>query len=74
MYCGDFIYLYLYYMLSKEALILQNRSAFVAYLTKGMEAVQQFYPESVEFVKQHSDKSLLVVTEILTKQLNELNK
>jgi hypothetical protein len=55
---------------SREAFIIQCRSAFSLYLRKGLEEVEKRYPESVEFVKQHSNKSLLEVTNILTEQLN----
>jgi len=55
---------------SKEAFIIQCRSAFSLYLRKGLTEVEKRYPESVEFVKQHSNKSLLEVTNILTEQLN----
>ena len=55
---------------SKEAAIIQCRSAFSLYLRKGLEEVEKRYPESVEFVKQHRNKSLLEVTNILTEQLN----
>jgi len=57
---------------SKEASIIQCRSAFSLYLRKGLAEVEKRYPESVEFVKQHRDKSLLEVTNILTEQLNTL--
>jgi hypothetical protein len=55
---------------SKEASIIQCRSACSLYLRKGLEEVEKRYPESVEFVKQHRDKSLLEVTNMLTEQLN----
>ena len=55
---------------SKVAAIIQCRSAFSLYLRKGLEEVEKRYPDSVEFVKQHSNKSLLEVTNILTEQLN----
>jgi hypothetical protein len=61
-------------MLSQEAQIIQHRSAFATYLTKGMEAVEKRYPQSVEFVKQHQDKTLQEVTDILTEELNHLNQ
>ena len=59
--------------LSKEALIIQHHSAFSLYLDKGMEEVVKYHPESVDFVKENSDKTLKEITDILTKELNELN-
>ena len=56
--------------LSKDAAILQNRSAFSLYLKKGIEAVEKLYPESLVFVKRNKGKSLKEVTEILTEKLN----
>ena len=55
---------------SKEAAIIQCRSAFSLYLRKGLAGVEKRCPDAVEFVKQHSNKSLLEVTNILTEQLN----
>jgi hypothetical protein len=57
---------------SKEAIIIQHRSAFSLYLRKGLAEVEKRYPESVEFVELNKGKSLKDVTDILTEELNNL--
>jgi hypothetical protein len=56
--------------LSKEAKIMQDRTAFALYLKQGMDEVERLYPDSLEFVIENQDKSLKQVTELLTKKLN----
>ena len=38
--------------LSKEAAILQNRTAFALYLKKGIGEVKSLYPDSLSFVQK----------------------
>ena len=56
--------------ISKDAGILQNRTAFSLYLKKGMDAVENFYPDCVSFVERNKDKTLQEVTQLLTEKLN----
>jgi hypothetical protein len=60
--------------LSKEAKIMQYRTAFALYLKKGMDEVERLYPDSIEFVNNNKDKSLKEVTESLTKKLDAQSK
>ncbi len=57
-------------VLSAEASILQNRTAFALFLNKGIEEVERLYPDCVLFVKKNQEKTLEEVTDILTEQLN----
>ncbi len=60
--------------ISKEATIMQNRTAFALFLSKGMEEVKRLYPDALAFVTEHKDKSLKEVTDLLTKNLNAQSK
>ncbi len=60
--------------LSKEAKIMQDRTAFALYLKKGMDEVERLYPDSIEFVNNNKFKSLKEVTESLTKKLDAQSK
>ncbi len=55
---------------SPVALIMQRGLAFGTYLQDGIEAVKKYYPLAVDFVLEHSDKSLKAVNNIITAQLN----
>jgi hypothetical protein len=56
--------------LSKDALILQNRTAFALFLKKGIHEVERLYPSSVDFVQRNKGKTLKEVTDFLSKKLN----
>ncbi len=60
--------------ISKEAIIMQNRTAFALFLKKGIDEVERLYPDSLEFVRQHKEKSLKDVTDLLTNILNAQSK
>lgn len=54
--------------------IIQNRSAFILFLKNGIEEVEKYYPESVDFVNKYHDKTLKEITQILEDNLNQTNE
>ena len=60
--------------LSNDAAVLQKRTAFALFLTKGINEVKRLYPGSVNFVKKNQGKTLKEVTQLLTEELNAHNK
>jgi ERCC4-related helicase len=57
-------------MKNEKALILKNRSAFALFKSQGIRSVEQYFPESVDFVNKNSTKTLKKVTEELEEKLN----
>ncbi|MEN2399296.1 hypothetical protein GKZ90_0005880 [Flavobacterium sp. MC2016-06] len=57
-------------MKSDKAIILENRSAFALFKSKGINSVKNHFPKSVGFVLENSEKTLRQVTEELTEKLN----
>lgn len=52
-----------------KAVIMEMMAAFSLYLDEGMAAVERMYPQHVDFVRRHSDKTKAEIKrELLHKQ------
>lgn len=59
---------------SKESDIKARQSAFFMYKEEGIEIVQKYFPDQLEYIEANKEKTLLEILDDLQQELKDISK